>query len=104
MSESPNVRSTRMSIGSWSLIAGVVALVGVLMTGQASFEWIPGFDPPGWLRIVSGWMIPVGVVAAVALGARALSRRSGRVLGVVGILLGAATVAIFVAYLVTHPY
>ena len=38
------------------------------------------------------------------LGALAVVKRSGRGLGFVGIALGVLSVAIFVGYLVTHPY
>lgn len=91
-------------LGAWSLACGVIALVGVLMIGQASWEWIPSFDPPGWLRIITGWMLPIGSIAAFVLGVLSVVKRSGRSLGLAGIALGVLSVGIFVGYLVTHPY
>jgi cytochrome c-type biogenesis protein CcmH/NrfF len=92
------------SLGLWSIVFGVVALVGVTMIAQASFGTFGGFDPPGWLRITTAWMLPVGAIAAVAFGVLSVSRRSARPVGMVGIALAAASVAIFVAMLATHPY
>lgn len=95
----------RKLLGVWALIFGLVSVFGMLMIGQASgSELIPGFDPPGWFRVVTGWMIPVGVLAASGFGILAAVRRSGRWLGILGMVLAVATVLISVNYLVTHPY
>jgi len=93
------------ALGVLSLVSGLVAVFGMLMIGQASgSEILPGFDPPGWLRVATGWMIPIGVLAALGFGIPAVARRSGRSLGIAGMVLAAATVLISVAYLITHPY
>jgi hypothetical protein len=84
------------TLGLWCLVCGLVALLGVAMVGQATFGWVSGFDPPGWLRIVTFWMFPAGVVAAAILGALALKEDSGRAPAVVGLVVGAlAAVAFF---------
>lgn len=104
MSEPPATGAASRSLGFWSLVSGLVAIFGVLMIGQASFEWVQGFDPADWLRVATGWMIPLGCIAAIMFGVLSLRRGSGRSYGIVGIVLAIATVAIFIAYLVTHPY
>ena len=83
--------------GLWSLVGGIVAAAGVVMIGQATFGWAPAFDPPGWLRVVTGWMLPVGVIAATILGALSLKQDSGRTLGVVGLVLAVLSAVAFFA-------
>jgi hypothetical protein len=92
------------SAGIWSLFFGLLSVVGLALIGQASFGWIPAFDPAGWLRIVSGWMIPVGMIGAVVFGVRSLRRGSGRGLGITGLALAMLTLGAFVAMLVTADY
>lgn len=104
MSDTSAEAPATKAFGLWSLVSGLLAFVGVMMIGQASYEWVPGFDPAGWLRIVTGWVLPAGVIAAVALGVLSLRRDSGRRLGVGGMLLAAISLGIFIAMIVTTPY
>lgn len=94
--------------GAWfglsSFVLGLVSLVGVLMIGQASFGWFGSFDPAGWLRVVTGWMFPVGALGAVILGVLSLRRSSGRVPGIAGVLLAVVSAGAFIAMIATHPY
>jgi hypothetical protein len=78
-------------------VAGLVAAVSVAMIGQASFGWTPGFDPPGWLRIVTFWMLPAGVIASAILGTLSLKRDAGRSLGMTGLALTLLSVGAFFA-------
>lgn len=91
----------RTSTGLWSLVCGLASVVGVLMIGQASFGWIPAFDPAGWLRVVSGWLIPIGVIGGFSLGVVSVRRGSGRRLGVAGMVAALVAVGGFVAMLVS---
>ncbi len=92
------------ALGVWSLVCGVFAIVGVAMIAQASFGAAESFDPPGWLRILTGWMLPIGAIAAVILGIMSVKRDSGRNFGLAGITLAVIMVGIFVAMLVMNPY
>jgi Mn2+/Fe2+ NRAMP family transporter len=89
------------TLGLWCLVSALVAAVGVTMVGQATFEWVPAFDPPGWLRVVTFWMIPVGEIAAAILGALSLKRNSGRTLGIVGLLVAVLSAVAFYAMVVS---
>lgn len=102
--DSPTTGATSKSLGVWSLASGLVAIFGVLMIGQASFGWLPGFDPADWLRVATGWMIPVGCIAAIALGVLSVRRESRRLYGIAGIVLAMTTILIFIAYLLMNPY
>src|SRR5512138_3209649 len=52
------------NLGLWCLVCGLAAGAGVAIIGQATFGWVSGFDPPGWLRIGTFWIFPAGVVAS----------------------------------------
>lgn len=91
-------------LGALSLVCGLIAVVGLALTAQASFGTFSAFDPPGWLRILSGWGIFIGIVAAGMLGVLSVRLRSARTAGVIGIALAVGVVVIFVAMLATHPY
>ena len=86
-----------LTLGLWCLACGLVAAVGVAMIGQATFEWVPAFDPPGWLRVMTFWMLPAGVVASAVLGALSLKRDSARTLGIAGLLLAVLSAVAFFA-------
>jgi hypothetical protein len=90
--------------GLWSLVGGLVAAVGVAMIGQATYGWVSGFDPPGWLRIVTFWMLPAGVMASAILGTLALKQNSGRMLGITGLALAVLSVGAFFVMLVSVDY
>lgn len=92
------------TLGIVSLVFGIVSLVGVLMIGQASFEWIPSFDPADWLRVVTGWMMPIGFIGALTTGVPAIRLKSGRAMAIAGIAIGVIAIGIFVVMIVTHPY
>lgn len=91
-------------LGLWCFACGLVAAAGAAMVGQASFGWAPAFDPPGWLRVVTGWMLPVGVVAAAVSGAAALKRDSGRPWAIAGLALAALAAVAFFAMLPLVDY
>jgi hypothetical protein len=91
------------TLGLWCLASGLVAAVGVAMIGQATFGWA-AFDPPGWLRVMTGWMFPVGIVASAILGALSLKRDSGRMLGIAGLVLAVLSAVVFFAILASVDY
>jgi len=91
-------------LGLLSLICGLAAVVGVAMVGQATYGWVSEFDPPGWLRIVTSWLLPVSVIASAILGTLSLKRNSGRRLGITGLVLAALSVAAFFAILASFDY
>ncbi len=93
-----------LTAGLWCLASGLGAAAGAAMIGQATFAWAPAFDPPGWLRIMTFWMLPVGVAAAAILGALALKRDSGRTLGIAGLLLAVLSAIAFFAMLASVNY
>ncbi|MGB8983986.1 MAG: hypothetical protein WCC12_19105 [Anaerolineales bacterium] len=74
------------------------------MIGQATYEWVSEFDPPGWLRIVTAWMFPIGVIASAILGTLSLKRNSGRMLGITGLALAVLSVGAFFAILASVDY
>jgi hypothetical protein len=90
--------------GLWCLVSGLVAVVGVAMIGQATYEWVSGFDPPGWLRIVTAWMFPIGVIASAIFGTLSLKRNSGAILGITGLALAVLSVGAFFALLASAVY
>jgi hypothetical protein len=92
------------ALGGWCLVSGLVAAVSVAMIGQASFGWAPGFDPPGWLRIVTFWMLPVGVIASAILGTLSLKWDAGRRLGMAGLAFAVLSVGAFFAMLMSVDY
>lgn len=104
MAEPPVEGHARGPLGFLSLASGVLALVGAGMIGQASYGWVPGFDPPGWARVVTGWLLPAGAIAAVALGVPSLRRGPGRIPAIAGIVLAVVAVGVFVAMVASHPY
>ncbi|MGE5464556.1 MAG: hypothetical protein ACM3PS_14445 [Syntrophothermus sp.] len=87
------------TLGLWCLVCGLIAAVSVVMVGQATYGWVSGFDPPGWLRILAFWMFPVSVIASVILGALSLKRHSRRILGATGLALDLLSVGAFFAML-----
>jgi Mn2+/Fe2+ NRAMP family transporter len=93
-----------LTLGLWCLACGLIAAVGVAMIGQASFGWVPAFDPPGWLRVTTFWMLPVGVVGSSIFGALSLKRYSGRTLGIAGLLLAVLSVVAFFAMVASVDY
>lgn len=99
---SPERRNS--TLGLWCLVCGLVAVVGVAMIGQATYEWVSGFDPPGWLRIVTAWMFPISVIASAILGTLSLKRNSGRMLGITGLALAVLSVVAFFALLASFDY
>jgi hypothetical protein len=101
---SPGTERRSPALGLWCLAGGLGAAVGVAMIGQATYDWVSGFDPPGWLRIVTGWMFPMGVIASAILGTLSLKGNSGRQAGVAGLALSALSVVVFFAMLMSYDY
>ncbi|MDP2232149.1 MAG: hypothetical protein Q8K89_00815, partial [Actinomycetota bacterium] len=62
------------------------------------------FDMPGWLRIVSGWAIPAGVLGAIGFGVAGRVRRSGLALSAVGLILAGACIVGFIVMMLANPY
>ncbi len=87
------------AVGPWCLVCGLVAAVGAAMIGQATYGWISGFDPPGWLRIVTFWMLPAGVIGSAIFGTLSLKGNSERMLGITGLALAALSSSAFFAML-----
>jgi hypothetical protein len=100
----PSKEMGSLAPGLWCFVGGLVAAVGVAMIGQATFGWVTGFDPPGWLRIVTFWMLPAGVIAAAILGTLSLKQNSGRMLGITGLALAVLSIGVFFAMSVTVDY
>lgn len=92
------------ALGLWCFVCGLVAAAGVAMIGQATYGWWSGFDPPGWLRIVTFWMLPAGVIASAVLGTLSLKRNSGRILGITGLALTVLSVGAFFAMVASVDY
>ncbi len=90
--------------GLWCLVCGLLAAAGVALIGQATFGWVAALDPPGWLRVVTFWMLPAGEAAAAILGALSLKRGSGRPLGIAGLVLAGLAAAGFFAMLASVDY
>lgn len=90
------------TFGVFALVMGLIAVAGVTAIWLVSAA--PNFDMPGWLRIVSGWSIPVGVLGAIALGVLARARRSGVALSTIGFALAAAAVIEFGVMIAMNPY
>ncbi len=78
------------------MIAGVFSAIGSLMI-YASSVWI---DPPGWVRIPLMAMFPIGLLLAMILGLQALKGR-GRALGIAGLAVAAAGLALFIYAITT---
>jgi hypothetical protein len=100
----PNAGRSSPTLGVWCLIGGLVAAFGVAMIGQATYGWMSGFDPPGWLRILTFWMLPAGVIASAILGTLSLKMNSGRSLGITGLALAVLSVGAFVTMLMSVDY
>ena len=77
------------------MVGGLLPVAGVAMMGQATYGWLPSFDPPGWLRIVVIWMFPIGVIASAILGVLS----AGRTLAIIGLALSVLSFAAFIAML-----
>ena len=103
-SQDPNGEKSSPMLGLWCFVCGLAAAIGVAMIGQASYGWVSEFDPPGWLRIVTAWLLPVGVIGAVILGTLSLRRNSERNLGITGLVLAMLSVGAFVAMLASFDY
>jgi hypothetical protein len=99
-----SAEGSNSTLGLWCLVCGLIAVVGVAMIGQATYEWVSGFDPPGWLRIVTAWMFPIGLIASAVLGTLSLKRNSGRRLGITGLALAVLSVVAFFAILASVDY
>lgn len=87
--------------GAVSLVMGLLACAGVTAIWAVSTT---SFDMPGWLRIVSGWMIPVGVSGAFILGMVARMQRSGVGFSTAGIVFAVLAVIEFVVMIAVNPY
>lgn len=91
-------------LGLWCFVCGLLAAAGVAMIGQATYGWVSGFDPPGWLRIVTFWMLPAGVIASAILGTLSLKRNSGRRWGITGLALTMLSAGAFFAMVASVDY
>ena len=103
-SQDPNGEKSSPMLGVWCFVCGLAAAFGVAMIGQASYGWVSEFDTPGWLRIVTAWLLPVGVIGSAILGTLSLRRTSGRNLGITGLVLAVLSVGAFVAMLASFDY
>ncbi len=92
------------TLGLWGLACGLAAVFGVAMIGQATFGWVPSFDPPEWLRIVTFWMLPVGVVPSVILGTLSLKRASRRTPAIAGLVLAVLSAVAFIGMVASIDY
>ena len=90
--------------GLWCLVGGLAAAAGVAMIGQATYGWVSGFEVPGWLRIVTFWMFPGGVITAAILGTLSLKRNSGRILGITGLALAVLSAGTFFVMVASAAY
>lgn len=88
-------------IGTLSVVMGLLACAGVTAIWLVS---TPGVDLPGWLRIVSGWMFPIGVFGAIGLAIIARKRHAGVGLSTAGIVLALLSILEFGIMLATNPY
>lgn len=91
-----------VALGMVSAVMGALACLGLAAIWTVSTS--ESFDMPGWLRIVSGWAMPVGVLAAIGFGVFGRARRSGAVAANVGLVLSGACVVGFVVLLLANPY
>ena len=88
-------------LGALSLVMGLLACVGVTAIWLVSTT---AFDMPGWLRVLSGWLFPVGVLGAIGLGVAARTRHSGAGPSAAGFVLAALSVVGFGVMIATNPY
>ena len=95
----PGQRSSLL--GALSLVMGLLACAGVTAIWLVS---TPALDMPGWLRILSGWMFPIGALGAAALGVAARVRRSGIGLSTAGFVLAGLFVIEFGVMIAANPY
>lgn len=95
--------SSRRSLlpGALSLLMGVLACAGVTAIWLVSTT---SFDVSGWLRVLSGWMFPVGVLGAIGFGVAARARRSGAWLSAAGFVLAGLSVIAFGVMIAANPY
>lgn len=89
------------TLGTLSLVMGLLACAGVTAIWMVSTA---AFDMPGWLRILSGWMFPIGVLAAIGLGVAARVRRSGVGLSTAGFIFAGLSVIEFGVMIAANPY
>ena len=87
----------RPILGVLSFAASMLALFSVIMITLTSL--MPGFNPPGWIRIGTMAPLPLALIASVALGAAALFRQSGRAWAIAGLAASALVTAGFVVLL-----
>ncbi len=98
-------RGGRGSIGVWSLVAGLLAIIGVAMVALSTLTASgSALEPPNWLRAVTIPLFPLGVAASVVLGVLALRRNAGRRGAIAGLVLTAVSVTAFVAMLSSVDY
>ena len=86
-----------VSLGAVSLASALIAALAVTGIGLLSFTGESSYEPPGWIRIVTVLLLPVGVSASVLFGVAALVKRSGPRWAVAGLIVAAlSVVAMFV--------
>lgn len=78
-------------LGAATLIAGVLSAFGSFMI-YGSTVW---FDPPGWLRIPTMALFPLGLLASLPLGLMAFRGR-GKATAIAGWVASAVGLALFV--------
>lgn len=88
-------------LGMLSLVLGLLACAGVTLIWLVSISTI---EMSGWLRILSGWMIPVGILGAIGFGVAARMRRSGVGLSTAGFIVAAVAVIEFGVMIAANPY
>jgi hypothetical protein len=85
----------RGNVDTRSRRLGIAAAVSGLI-GLAGFAWLwlvtaTPIDPPGWARIIGIWLMPIGIVGALAAGISSV-RGSGRPWAIAGLVLAGVTV------------
>lgn len=83
--------STSVKLGAGAVIAGLLSAFGSFMIYATSTF----MDPPGWVRIPTMALFPLGALASLGLGALALPGK-GRSMAIVGWVACFAGLAIFV--------
>jgi hypothetical protein len=90
-------RGRRPMLGVLSFVAAMLALFSFIMISLTSL--LPGFNPPGWIRIGTMVPLPLALIFSVGLAAAALARKSGRGWAIGGLAFSALIIAGFVVLL-----
>lgn len=89
MTRAGQARRHSRSNGLASAISGAIAAFSLIVVGVTS---LTPYRPPDWVVIGAFWLMLIGIAVAVVPGIAAL-RGPGRVWGVAGLVLAAASLA-----------